>query len=423
MNKLWIVMLHTYKTRIRSKAFILTTVASLLLILGLTNMQTIVNTFNGDDEDKKQVAVLDESGSFYELLKQQVDTTSDDIELTKTNQSEKEAEESVLDGDYNALLYLEKNEEGLPEGVLKTASVPEAGWISNIETNLQQTKVMIATQQLGVDPAELTSLYEPVSFEKASLEEGAKTEEELNQARSIVYVLLFVIYFAVIFYGSMIATEVATEKSSRVMEILISSVSPVKQMFGKIFGIALLGMTQFFLIFLVGFLSIKYGPSNGEESTQSPTDFTSFIQIDQLPISTVVYAIIFFLLGFLLYATLLAMLGSLVNKVEEANQVITPVILIIVVAFMGAMSGLGNPEAGFVTIMSYIPFFTPMIMFLRVGMLNIPAWEVMLGILILIVTIGVFAVIAAKVYRGGVLMYGNATSFKNFKKAIQLTKK
>ncbi|WP_408009491.1 ABC transporter permease [Pseudalkalibacillus sp. A8] len=422
MNKLWIVMLHTYKTRIRTKAFIITTIASLLLILGLTNMQTILSVFDGE-EDKNKVAVLDESGSFYEPLKQQVETTSDNIDLIKIDQNAQKAEERVLDGEYDGLLVLEKNEKGLPAGVLKTASVPEANWISNIENNLQQTKVMVATQQLGVDPAELTTLYEPVSFQKESLQEGAKTEEELNQARSIVYVLLFMIYFAVLFYGSMIATEVATEKSSRVMEILISSVSPVKQMFGKIFGIALLGLTQFFLIFLVGFLSLKYSPSQEKESTQPMTDFSSFIQVDQLPISTGVYAIIFFLLGFLLYATLLAMLGSLVNKVEEANQVITPVILIIVVAFMGAMSGLATPEAGFVAVMSYIPFFTPMIMFLRVGMLNIPVWEVLLGIFTLVATIGIFAVIAAKVYRGGVLMYGNSTSLKNFKKAIQLAKK
>ncbi|MCF6136162.1 ABC transporter permease [Pseudalkalibacillus berkeleyi] len=418
MYKLWIVLAHTYKSKVRSKAFIITTIATLLLVVGLTNMQTIISTF--DKDEARQVAVLDSSDRFYEQLKSQVVAASDDVELVKVNGSESDAEKSVREGDYEGLLILNETKEGLPEGVLKVESNTESGWIRMMERSLQQTKVMIATQNLGVNPAELSDLYAPVSFEMQALKENAKTAEELDQARSIVYVLLFIIYFAVIFYGSMIATEVATEKSSRVMEILISSVSPVKQMFGKIFGIALLGLTQFALIFIVGFISMKFAPE--PENPTSMESFTDFITIDQLPVSTMVYAVIFFLLGFLLYATLLAMLGSLVNKVEEANQVITPVILIIVVAFMIAMSGLANPEASFVTITSYIPFFTPMIMFLRVGMLNIPIWETLIGIVVLIATIGIFAVIAAKVYRGGVLMYGNATSLKNLKKALMFSK-
>ena len=98
--------------------------------------------------------------------------------------------------------------------------------------------------KFNLTPDQLQKLYEPVSFEKIALEENAKTEEELNQARGLVYVLLFIIYFAVIMYANMIAMEVATEKSSRVMEILISSVSPIKQMFAKILGIGLLSLTQ-----------------------------------------------------------------------------------------------------------------------------------------------------------------------------------
>ncbi|MGM7700142.1 ABC transporter permease [Pseudalkalibacillus sp. Hm43] len=419
MYKLWIVMAHTFKSRLRTKAFIITTIASLLLVVGLTNMQTIVGLF--DEEEVQKVAVIDSSDRFYEPLKQQVEAESDDIEMVKVTESESVTEEKVREGEYDALLVLEENSEGLPTGLFKAESVSDAGWMNKIESSLQQTKVMIATQNLGVDPAELSNLYSPVSFETEALKENAKTEEELNQARSIVYVLLFIIYFAVIFYGSMIATEVATEKSSRVMEILISSVSPVKQMFGKIFGIALLGLTQFALLFGAGFISMKFAPKS--DTPSSIDSFTDFIAIDQLPVSTMIYAVVFFLLGFLLYATLLAMLGSLVNKVEEANQVITPVILIIVVAFMIAMSGLGNPDATFVTITSYIPFFTPMIMFLRAGMLNIPIWEVMIGILILVATIGIFAMIAAKVYRGGVLMYGNATSLKSLKKALIFAKR
>lgn len=214
----------------------------------------------------------------------------------------------------------------------------------------------------------------------------------------------------------MIATEVATEKSSRVMEILISSVSPITQMFAKILGIGLLSLTQLLLSLAVGYFSVK---QNLDELQGGFFDFFGF---GEIPVATIIYAVIFFILGYFLYATLAAFLGSLVSRIEDVQQVITPMTLLVVAGFMMAMFGLGQPEATFVKVTSFIPFFTPMLMFLRVGMLNIPIWEAMLGIGILILTIIVLAIFGARVYKGGVLMYGKSTSFKDIKKALQLSK-
>ena len=239
----------------------------------------------------------------------------------------------------------------------------------------------------------------------------------MNQARGIVYIMLFVIYFAVIMYASMIATEVAGEKTSRVMEILISSVSPVQHMFGKILGVALVSLTQLLLFLVVGYTSIKDNLADMQDG------FFSYLGFGETALSTIVYAIIFTLLGYFLYATLAAFLGSLVSRVEEVNTMITPMTLLVVAGFMLAMFGLNNPEAGFVKVTSFIPFFTPMIMFLRIGMLDVPTWEIALGLGILIGTIVVLAYFGAKVYRGGVLMYGKAPSFKNIKQALDITKK
>lgn len=136
-----------------------------------------------------------------------------------------------------------------------------------------------------------------------------------------------------------------------------------------------------------------------------------------------IYAIIFFLLGYFLYATLAAMLGSLVSRIEDVNQLITPMIMVIVVAFVLAMMGLSMPDTTLITVTSYIPFFAPMIMFLRIGMLNIPFWEIALSIGILVITIALFAALAARVYKGGVLMYGKSGSLKDLKRAINLSKK
>jgi ABC-2 type transport system permease protein len=323
----------------------------------------------------------------------------------------------VEEGEYTGFVQLRYDEEQLPEATYKAMSVADSNIFTDLQAGLQQMKTMLAASKISLTPEQLQQLYEPVTFDKVALEENAKTEEELNQARGLVYVLLFVIYFAVIMYASMIAMEVATEKSSRVMEILISSVSPIKQMFAKILGIGLLSLTQLAVLLSVGYFSIKRNLSSLEGG------FFDAFGFGNVSVSTIAYAVIFFILGYFLYATLAAFLGSLVSRIEDVQQMITPMTLLVVAGFMIAMFGLGKPDSPFIVITSYIPFFTPMIMFLRVGMLNIPIWETVLGISILVGTIVILAVFGARVYRGGVLMYGKSNSFKDIKKALQLTKK
>ncbi|MBO1910620.1 ABC transporter permease, partial [Microvirga sp. 3-52] len=224
------------------------------------------------------------------------------------------------------------------------------------------------------------------------------------------------IYFTVIFYSNMIATEVATEKSSRVMEILISSISPVKHMFAKVLGIGSLGLVQMMLLGIAGFTAVKTSASNMGDGV------SSFFGFSNLSVSTIVFAIIFFLLGYFLYATVAALLGSLVSRTEDVQQAIMPIMILVILAFMIAMPGLTNPELGFLKYASYVPFFAPLVMFLRVGMLDLPLWEPLLSIAIMLVTILILGVFGARVYRGGVLMYGPSRSLKDIKKAIQLGK-
>jgi len=328
-----------------------------------------------------------------------------------------EAEKAVEKGEYKGVLQLRFDEEMLPIAIYKAMSITDSDTATELQSYIQQIKVSIAASQIELKPEQLAKLYEPVSFKQVALEENAKTEKELTQARGLVYVLLFIIYFAVIMYANMIAMEVATEKASRVMEILISSVSPIKQMFAKILGIGLLSLTQLALLLVVGYFSVK---QNLDDLKGAAFEFLGF---GEIPTATIIYAVIFFLLGYFLYATLAAFLGSLVSRIEDVQQMITPMTMLVVAGFMMAMFGLGQPEATFIKIASFIPFFTPMLMFLRVGMLNIPIWEAALSIGILVVTIMVLAFFGARVYRGGVLMYGKSNSFKDIKKALQLTKK
>jgi ABC-2 type transport system permease protein len=414
MNNFWIILFHTYFSKLKTKSFIITTIITVLIVLGLSNLSNIIGIF--DKEVNEKIAVIDETGELFDPLKQQLVAIDTNFDLEMYESNEGEGIKAVESGEYKGLLSLSYDAEKLPVATYKAMSISDTSTIGAIQTGLQQIKTQLAANQINLTQEQLAKLYEPVAIDKIALEENAKTEEELNQARGLVYVLLFVIYFAVILYANMIAMEVATEKSSRVMEILISSVSPIKQMFAKILGIGLLSLTQLVVLLGVGYFSIKQNLESMEGG------FFSVFGFGNVPISTIIYAVIFFLLGYFLYATLAAFLGSLVSRIEDIQQMITPMTLLVVAGFMIAMFGLTQPEAPFITITSYIPFFTPMLMFMRVGMLTLPIWEPILGIAILLVTIIILAIFGARVYKGGVLMYGKSTSFKDIKKALQLSK-
>jgi len=415
MNNFFIILFHTYSSKLKTKSFIVTTVITAVIMLALTNMTNIIDFFNKDGSTDT-IAVIDESGQLFVPLKEQMMAADKEIVLEQYDGNANQAKKEVEEGKYKGLLELSLNKEGLPAASYKAMSIADSTVPGDLQASLQQIKTMMASTQINIAPEQLEKLYAPVDFEKSALEKGAKTEEELNQARGLVYVLLFIIYFAVILYANMIAMEVATEKSSRVMEILISSVSPIKQMFAKIIGVGLLSLTQLAVLLLVGYFSIKQNLETMEGG------FFDFFGFGNVPASTIAYAVIFFILGYFLYATMAAFLGSLVSRIEDVQQMITPMTMLVVAGFMMAMFGLGQPETPFIKYTSFIPFFSPMLMFLRVGMLNIPFWEVALSIAILVATILFLAVFGARVYRGGVLMYGKSNSFKDIKKALQLTK-
>ncbi|WP_226576697.1 ABC transporter permease [Halobacillus litoralis] len=415
MNKFFIMMGHTYLNRVKSKSFVITTIIMILLITGLSNLQSIMETFGSEDKEKK-VAVITENASWYQSLEQSL-STNEGITLEIYKGDLEEAKSEVEEGSYHSVVQIESGENNLPEATYYANQIANTGSSEPVRQALQQVKTQQVTQEADIESDTLQLISSPVSFELVALEKSAKTAEELNQTRGLVYIMLFFMYFAVIMYGQMISTEVATEKSSRVMEILISSVSPVSQMFAKILGIALVGLTQFSIFIIAGYLGIRSSLNNGNESLLNGLGLTD------IQGSTVVYAVIFFLLGYLLFATLAATLGSLVSRLEDAQQMIAPMIMLVVAAFLIAMFGLGMPDSTFITISSYFPFFTPLIMFLRVGMLDIPLWEVGLSIGLLIVSIALLGWIGSRIYRGGVLLYGKSSSLKDLKTALQLSKK
>ncbi|MHA7136249.1 ABC transporter permease [Rossellomorea arthrocnemi] len=415
MNNFFLILSHSYLSKLKAKSFIISTVIIAAALVLLANFDSIISNFSDDDTSK--IAVQDETGKLYDPLVQQLEIMDSEIELEPATQSMEEIEKKIESEEIKGILILSESAEGLPQALYKSNSLSESNVTGELQIALQNVKSSLAASILELTGEELALLSGPVAFEKEALVAGAKSEEELSQARGIVYVLLFFIYFSVIAYANMTAMEVATEKSSRVMEILISSVSPVKQMFAKIIGIGLAGLTQLAVILAVGYFTMI------QKKDELVGGFFEGFGFESLSVGVIIYAVLFFLLGYFLYATLAALLGSLVSRIEDVQQMIMPMTFLIMIGFFISMFGLGNPESSFVTITSYIPFFTPMVMFLRVGMLNLPVYEPVIGIVVLLVTIIILGVFGARVYRGGVLLYGKSNSYKDIKKAIDITSK
>lgn len=415
MRNFWIVTKHTFLTKLKTKSFLISTGIMIVIVLILANLNTVIDMFN--QEKQRTVAVIDTTGEYIDLFENQLMQTDNSFMIVK-DANELEAIEKVKSGEWEGVLTITIQGSGIPGAVYRSMKISDESTIRLLQSTLTEVKNQKFTEAIQLDAMQIAELYTPAAFKVVSLEENAKSASELNAARGLVYVMLFVIYFIVIGYAGMIASEVASEKTSRVMEILVSSISPVKQMFAKILGIACLSFVQMGAFLLVGYFSIR-----NLIGKQDEIDFLQFFGFDGMKLSTIVYAVIFALLGYLFYAVMAAFLGSLVSRVEDIQPMITPMTMLVVVAFVISMFGLGNPDTILIQICSFIPPFTPLIMFLRVGMLDVPFWEVGLSLILLLASIILLAVLGAKIYRGGVLMYGKGTSLKDLKHALTLGKK
>jgi ABC-2 type transport system permease protein len=421
MRDFWIIFKHSFWTKANTKSFFITTLIVIAGIFLMSNISTIISKVQdsgvfGDDVNKDQVLVIDDSNRILEPLQSQLSLVESEIKLVPSYDTVSELEQQIKEEKISSFLQLSLDDTNTIQAVYTSETANAVEQPMKIQEALQNVQTNLKAESLNLTGEEVGQLFTPIQFLQDAVVDSSKSEEELSQARGLVYVLIFVIYFAVFYYSNMIAMEVATEKSSRVMEIIISSVSPVKHMFAKIAGVGTLGLLQIVLFGFAGFIALK------TSSSDLSSGVSTFFGFSNVRISTMVFAVVFFLLGYFLYATLAALLGSLVSRIEDVQQLLLPMTFLIIIASFIAFSGIGNPEAGYVQVASYIPFFTPLVMFLRVGMLDLPLWEPILGIGLLLLSIFILGWFGSRVYRGGVLMYGASQSLKDIKKAIQLGK-
>ncbi|WP_215115933.1 ABC transporter permease [Exiguobacterium sp. s80] len=371
--------------KLRAKSFLISTALMIVFLIGFSNIERIIDWFAGDEPKIAVVSSLD--ADIVPVLKE----SGIKSEIDQKDYSLQEARDAVKDGTYEVVALMTSD----PYVVTLISESPEQSLKTQLSTALKLVRDQKIISESNVDPAILAALAAPITTKQELTSTGGKNEDELFAASALVYVLLFLMYFTIVIYGGMIVTEIANEKSSRVMELLISAASPIQHMLAKILSIATVSIIQLSLLVGVGYYS-------GQKSS-----LFDQLSLDSLSIQTVVYLFVFFLLGYFLYATLLAALGSLVSRVEDAQQVTIPVIMLIVAAFMISIFSLNAPTNQAVVVLSFIPFFTPMLMFLRVMLTDVPMWQILLSIGLMGVSIALALFVGTKFYRGGVLFYGS----------------
>ncbi|QGQ98842.1 ABC transporter permease [Paenibacillus psychroresistens] len=428
MNSIMTVIKFTFMNRFRAKSFKIMTVIFILLISVLVNLPSIISAFSSDKPTN--VGVLASSSSDIPAQIQQYFIENPDMKIaivpipdTKSVEGNEKAAKAQIEAKKikGYLQLFDDPASTFPKAIYKSEGSMEYSIKNKLQAGLQTIKQEQILKDLKLTEEQRTELNTSVAIdtEQITIKDGGtnqgKTEEQMAVAYGLVYVLLFLLFMSVQLFGNLIATEVTAEKSSRVMELLITSVSPLKQMFGKVTGMFLLGMTQLLAFGIAVAINIQL-PNNQDFLADNN------IHLNETPLSLLLYFVLFFILGFYLFAMLYAAVGSLVSRTEDLGQAVLPITFLSIGSFYIGIFGLNAPTSSFVTAMSFVPVFTPLIMFLRIGMTDPAAWQIWLSILLLLATIGFVSWLSAKVYRIGVLMYGKKPSFKEVFKAMRAYK-
>lgn len=227
------------------------------------------------------------------------------------------------------------------------------------------------------------------------------------------YIMIFALYMVILLYGQMVATNVATEKSSRAMEVLVTSAKPTSMMFGKVLASCFAGLVQLVAVFGSALFFYNMNQSHWGDNAVVQSIFN-------IPPELLVYMLVFFVLGFLIYAFLYGAVGSTASKLEDINTSVMPITMLFIIAFFVVIFSMtsGNVDNTLIKVCSYIPFTSPMAMFTRICMSTVAWYEIAVSIAVLIAsTVGV-GVLSAKIYRVGVLMYGTTPKISNIVKAV-----
>ncbi len=394
----------------KNKIFIGVTVFLVLLIAAVMFFPRISEMFKNGDTQSEQaerpvMLVKAQDSDSSDFSEQEFAAAFGGYEVKATNEDTETIKDKIASGQAECAFVITG----------ETTYTYYADNISMYDTNtavadevLQNIYRINAMVQGGMTPEQAQSVMS-VGIEGSVVNLG--TDQMKNFFYT--YIMIFALYMVILLYGQMVATNVATEKSSRAMEVLITSAKPVSMMFGKVLASCLAGLVQLTAVFgsALLFFSLNRSYWEGNQIIASIFD---------MPATLFVYMLIFFILGFLIYAFMFGAVGSTASKLEDINTSVMPITMLFVVAFIVVMYSLssGSVDTTLMKICSYIPFTSPMAMFTRIAMGTVAWYEILISVAVLGAGAAVIGVISAKIYRVGVLLYGTTPKISSILKAV-----
>lgn len=436
MNHLSLIIKREYITKVRNKSFIIMTFLSPMIMIGLIALVAYLSQINNNQD--RTISILDETGLFRSVF-----TDSEHISYSYlTDINLENAKELVNSKEEYGLLYIQKGQDSTQlysDAKFYSEDSPSLTILSNLESKiekkLEDEKLILG----GVDIEKIKASRTRISIGQESFqgEKSSKIDSYLKLAFGGA--AGYLLFMFIIIYGNMIMRSVIEEKTSRIIEIIISSVKPIQLMMGKIIGTSLAGVTQFVIWIILGGVMvfvisaifgvdlmqmqtpqkemIEQAMASSEVQNQAQELMTAFIN---LPLLNLCVAFLFFFLGgFLLYSSLYAAIGAAVDSETDTQQFMMPIIMPLVIAvYVGVFTVIEDPHGTISTIFSFIPLTSPVVMLMRIPF-GVPIWQQVLSLAILVGTFVFTVWFAAKIYRVGILMYGKKPSYKELYKWLR----
>ena len=455
-KKVGIVISHEYSTRVRKKSFILTTLLTPILMALLICVPALIMVFSGQEDQK--VKVVDQSGIVAPYFENSEHTT---YVMGEPGETVDALKDHFDEHDYYAVVGISPLDD---RGEVSVVSYSKEPLSMDIKNAINRTvNKAVETQKLArYDIVDLDSILADVKTDikvnaMTLTSDGDAKEDSVEVYMVLSYLMSFLIYMFVFMFGTMVMRSVIDEKSSRVVEVIVSSVKSVELMVGKIIGVALVALTQFFIwialtVIIVTAVQAVAGPKvlqsmggmtemaaiTSQDGHIDTADMISIAeqagqdsdalgmlkiinQIRSLDWVTIIGCfLIYFLLGYLLYASMFAAIGAAVDNESDTSQLQLPVTIPLIIGLFIMLHTFEHPSSTLSVWASIIPWTSPMVMLARVPFGVVPAWQLILSIFLLVITFLATAWLSAKIYKIGILTYGKKSTFKDLLKWMKL---
>ncbi|WP_349406786.1 ABC transporter permease, partial [Clostridium perfringens] len=378
MKKFWSIFSFTYKETIRNKALIISTIITLIVMLGFFNMDKIVGLFNREGSKDLIMISPEANNKFFDS--NTLESLNDDdfkVVLSKDSEETNKVKREIENGksDYKALLEVSTGQE--VSGKLYVNELPGDSLMKKVNTILNDTKFVFSMEKFNITSEEYANIMTPAQLDVV------QTGNASHERMTLVYALVFGIYIITLTFGSMVANSVIEEKSNRIMETLITMAKPMELFFGKVLGVCAVGLTQIAVILGAGLIMLK----------------TSGISLEALSSlnlnASIIFAFVaYFLLGYLTFSMLYAAVASLATSAQDVNSSMGAITLVFVGVFLLSINCMFNIESTLAKVFSYVPFASPLIMFERIVLSKVTFMEILITTIInvgFIILVGFFS--------------------------------